>query len=213
MVEVGKRLNRNICAVISSMNQPLGRAVGNSVEIQEVIEFIKGNMEPDLKEITYTLCTKAFEKTGKFKTKEESYKYLDELIIDNYNQKLELNPSSKEIAAYCEEHPGLNKKVTIVMRKPKEILTSRGGDAPNRLRQEIFPEISCVLPFKQIIVRPDGKVSLCCNDPMGKYTLGDLTIQSLTDIWYGESFQDVRTRLMNGRKAFGDCRFCDTLLI
>ncbi|MBQ4123375.1 thymidine phosphorylase [bacterium] len=80
MVEVGKRLNRNICAVISSMDQPLGRAVGNSVEIQEVIEFLKGNMEPDLKEITYTLLNKAFEKTGKFSTKEESYNYLDELI-------------------------------------------------------------------------------------------------------------------------------------
>ena len=80
MVEVGKRLNRNICAVISSMNQPLGRAIGNSVEIQEVIEFLKGNMEPDLKEITYTLCHCAFEKTGKFTNKEESYKYLDELI-------------------------------------------------------------------------------------------------------------------------------------
>ncbi len=80
MVEVGKRLNRNICAVISSMNQPLGRAIGNSVEIQEVIEFLKGNMEPDLKEITYTLIHKAFEKTGKFNSKEESYKYLDELI-------------------------------------------------------------------------------------------------------------------------------------
>ncbi len=82
MVEVGKRLNRNICAVISSMNQPLGRAVGNSVEIQEVIEFLKGNMEPDLKEITYTLCLKAFEKTGKFKTKEEAYKYLDKIILN-----------------------------------------------------------------------------------------------------------------------------------
>ncbi len=80
MVEVGKRLNRNICAVISSMNQPLGRAVGNSVEIQEVIEFLKGNMESDLKEITYTLCQTAFEKAGKFTSKEEAYKYLDELI-------------------------------------------------------------------------------------------------------------------------------------
>ena len=82
MVEVGKRLNRNICAVISSMNQPLGRAIGNSVEIQEVIEFLKGNMEPDLKEITYTLCLKAFEKTGKFNKKDDAYKYLDELILN-----------------------------------------------------------------------------------------------------------------------------------
>lgn len=80
MVEVGKRLGRNICAVISSMNQPLGRAVGNSVEIQEVIEFLKGNMEPDLKEITFTLAQTAFEKTGKFTTKEAGMKYLEELI-------------------------------------------------------------------------------------------------------------------------------------
>ena len=80
MVEVGKRLNRNICAVISSMNQPLGRAIGNSVEVQEVIEFLKGNMEADLKEITYTLCQTAFEKTGKCANKDEAWKYLDDLI-------------------------------------------------------------------------------------------------------------------------------------
>lgn len=80
MVEIGKRLNRSICAVISSMEQPLGRAVGNSVEVQEVIEFLKGNMEPDLKEITYTLVNKAFEKTGLFKTQGEAYEYLDGLI-------------------------------------------------------------------------------------------------------------------------------------
>ena len=80
MVETGKRLNRNICAVISSMNQPLGRMVGNSLEIQEVIEFLKGNMEKDLKEITYALCHCAFQKTGKNFTKNETDKYLDDLI-------------------------------------------------------------------------------------------------------------------------------------
>ncbi len=76
MVEVGKRLNRNICAVISSMNQPLGRAVGNSVEIQEVIEFLKGNMEPDLKEITFTLAKKALEKANRH----EDFDYFEKLI-------------------------------------------------------------------------------------------------------------------------------------
>ena len=62
MVEVGKRLDRNISAVISSMDEPLGRAIGNAVEVEEVIEFLKGNMESDLREITYTLCHEAFEK-------------------------------------------------------------------------------------------------------------------------------------------------------
>lgn len=76
MVETGKRLNRNICAVISDMNRPLGRAVGNSIEVKEVIQFLKGNMEDDLKEVTYALCKKAFEKSGINKSDE----YLDELI-------------------------------------------------------------------------------------------------------------------------------------
>ncbi len=64
MAEVGKRLNRHIYAVISSMEQPLGRAVGNSIEIQEAVEFLKGNMEPDLKEITFTLAQIALDKAG-----------------------------------------------------------------------------------------------------------------------------------------------------
>ena len=76
MVETGKRLNRNICAVISDMNRPLGRAIGNSIEVEEVIEFLKGNMEEDLREITYALCLKALEKSGR----KETDKYLDRLI-------------------------------------------------------------------------------------------------------------------------------------
>ncbi len=76
MVEVGNRLCRNICAVISSMNQPLGRAVGNSIEIIEVMEFLKGNMESDLKEITFALVKKALEKAGRF----ENVQYIEQLI-------------------------------------------------------------------------------------------------------------------------------------
>ncbi|MCD7878366.1 MAG: hypothetical protein LUG16_00350, partial [Candidatus Gastranaerophilales bacterium] len=80
MVEIGRRLNRNICAVVSSMNQPRGRAVGNAVEIMEVIDFLKGNMEPDLKEVTFALAQTAFIKTGKFKSKKECYKFIEDLI-------------------------------------------------------------------------------------------------------------------------------------
>ena len=82
--------------------------------------------------------------------------YLDELIIDNYNQGLELNENSKAVKEYCEQHPTLKKKVTIVMRKEQEILTSRGGDAPNRNEIRSYPQIKCALPFKQLIIRPDG---------------------------------------------------------
>lgn len=138
---------------------------------------------------------------------------LDELIIDNYQQELKLIKPCAEIAEYCQENPELKKKVTIVLRKPHEILTSRGGNAPNRSRSVLYEKDRCILPFKQMIIRPDGKVSLCCNDALGKYTLGDTSKEKLVDIWYGQRFQTVRKCLYEGREAWGDCKFCDTFSV
>lgn len=139
--------------------------------------------------------------------------YLDELIIDNYNNELKLIAPCREIVEYCEKHIELKKKVTVILRKTKEVLTSRGGDAPNAEHAERYPEASCMLPYKQMIVRPDGKVSLCCNDALGKCTLGDLNKESLEEVWFGHRFSKVREILSNGRKEFDRCRYCDTLFL
>ena len=56
MVQVGKNLGKKLAAVVSSMDEPLGRAVGNSLEIAETISFLRGDCEPDLAEITYKLA-------------------------------------------------------------------------------------------------------------------------------------------------------------
>ena len=137
-------------------------------------------------------------------------KYLDELIIDNYNQDLTLNPASKEIVDYIEENPQYKDKVTVWLRKEDEIMTSRGGDAPNRKEKFAMTDERCTLPFRQLIIRPDGKVSLCCNDPFGKMTLGDLSKQTLTEVWYGEAFNEVREKLRQGRGFLPHCKYCDT---
>ncbi|MBP2657243.1 MAG: radical protein [Firmicutes bacterium] len=139
----------------------------------------------------------------------EIMKYLDELIIDNYQQELKLIKPCEEIARYCENHPELKKRVTIVLRKPHEILSSRGGDAPNRKELISYGEDKCILPYKQLIVRPDGKVSLCCNDPLGKNTLGDLTKNSVLEVWNNDRFKMVRKALYEGRKNWNHCKFCD----
>ncbi|WP_242838239.1 radical SAM/SPASM domain-containing protein [Butyrivibrio proteoclasticus] len=142
----------------------------------------------------------------------ELVEVLDELIIDNYNQELQLIKPVKEIVEYCEAHPELelNKKVTVVLRKPQEILTNRGGNAPNRKEFVEYPGDRCLLPYKQMIVRPTGQVSLCCNDALGKWTLGDLTKESILDVWYGTKFTKAREALYKGRQYCGDCRLCDT---
>jgi pyrimidine-nucleoside phosphorylase len=55
MVEVGKRLNKSISVVISSMEQPLGNAVGNTLEVIESIQTLKNQGPEDLTELTLIL--------------------------------------------------------------------------------------------------------------------------------------------------------------
>lgn len=51
LVEIGKSFNREVKAVISDMNQPLGFAVGNILEVIEAIDTLKGNGPRDLEEL------------------------------------------------------------------------------------------------------------------------------------------------------------------
>jgi len=135
--------------------------------------------------------------------------YLDELFIDNYNKDLELNPTSIEIQKYCASHPELARKVTIELRHTEEVLSTRGGDAPNRTQRELWPNVKCALPWFQLIVRPTGELSTCCADPMGTRTMGDLRKQTLLEAWYGEKFVQFRTTLSNGRGSLDRCKYCD----
>lgn len=66
MVKIGKKLDKKITAVITSMDEPLGRAVGNSVEIIEAIEFLKGNIiTGDIAELTYDFAALSMVQIGK----------------------------------------------------------------------------------------------------------------------------------------------------
>lgn len=56
MVGVGKRAGKRMAAIVSDMEAPLGHAVGNSLEVIEVIETLKGNGPSDLLEISITLA-------------------------------------------------------------------------------------------------------------------------------------------------------------
>lgn len=56
MVSIGKRNGRNICALITNMNEPLGNAIGNNLEIIEAVEILKGNKKGKLYELCVELC-------------------------------------------------------------------------------------------------------------------------------------------------------------
>lgn len=80
MIETGALLNRKISAIISSMEQPLGTHIGNSLEIIESIEFLKGNYEPDLYEVTLEIVAKTLIAGGFAKDKAQAKEKMDESI-------------------------------------------------------------------------------------------------------------------------------------
>ncbi len=142
----------------------------------------------------------------------ELMQHLDKMVIDNYHDGLKFIKPVREVFEFCQTNPEYQNRVEIHIRRKTEFLSTRAGRAKNRSMIKTV-ESSCVLPFSQLVVRPDGKVSLCCNDALGLETLGDLTQQSIMDVWRGSRYVEIRKKLSkpNGRGSIELCAGCDSL--
>ena len=80
MVNIGKKFNKNIKALITNMNQPLGYAVGNALEIIEVFDTLKGKGPEDLFELSLDIVSHGLLMSGKSKNLEEARKLAIEKI-------------------------------------------------------------------------------------------------------------------------------------
>lgn len=82
MVNLGKKFGRNTKAIITSMNEPLGDAIGNSLEVIEAINILKGKKSGHLKEIALRIGSKLMIMEGLAKTEDEARKVLEGKISD-----------------------------------------------------------------------------------------------------------------------------------
>ncbi|WP_408954618.1 pyrimidine-nucleoside phosphorylase [Natroniella sp. ANB-PHB2] len=80
MVNIGKEVGRNTIAVVSDMDQPLGLAVGNALEIVEAIETLKGEGPTDLTELSLTLGVQMLLLAEVAEDKEKARTMLEEAI-------------------------------------------------------------------------------------------------------------------------------------
>ncbi len=115
MVRIGRGVGRKTYAVITDMNQVLGRNVGNALEVQEAIGVLAGDAEADLYEVSILLAAFMLMGCGKANTLEEAKQMLSDTI---------------------ESGAALNKMVEFVQRQ--------GGDASYVLNTELFPKTSIV---------------------------------------------------------------------
>lgn len=76
MVEIGRRMGKGMCALITDMNQPLGRTAGNSLEIIECVEALKGHGPDDLMKETLALCARMLILARRARNEAEAMKLL-----------------------------------------------------------------------------------------------------------------------------------------
>ncbi|MBJ0664344.1 pyrimidine-nucleoside phosphorylase [Enterococcus faecium] len=113
MTSIGKLANRETVAVISDMSDPLGEAIGNSLEVVEAIETLQGNGPEDLVEMCYALGSQMVVLAGKAKTTDEARTLLQEAL-----------ESGKALAKFKEMIQNQGGDPAIV-EHPERILTAR----------------------------------------------------------------------------------------
>jgi radical SAM protein with 4Fe4S-binding SPASM domain len=129
---------------------------------------------------------------------------LDQLFINSYDEDARLrNTSLDEYARGA--HPG---KVTHVDRTQYTEWVSRAG----HVKQYAKPPVAgyCDWPNYALYVKPDGRVLACCHDFDGINLVGNLTEQSVEEVWFGKAFSDLRRRLNQGDRSVSTlCSRCD----
>ncbi|MBZ5698881.1 MAG: thymidine phosphorylase [Acidobacteriia bacterium] len=84
LVETGNRMGKNVVALLTDMNQPLGRTAGNAMEAAEAIEALSGGGPADLRELCLELAGWMFYLGERVKTVDEGKKLSAELIASGH---------------------------------------------------------------------------------------------------------------------------------
>ena len=115
MIEIGKLANRETVCVLTNMDQPLGDAIGNSLEIIEAVNFLKGEMPEDLKQVVLELGSYMIKLAGKGEDLEENKKKLLENIENRkaYQKFIELVKNQGGDITYVENLEKLPKAKMI----------------------------------------------------------------------------------------------------
>lgn len=135
--------------------------------------------------------------------------FIDKMIINNYSENLELHDNIKkiyELVKNAEEY--WNKDIIIQKRYIKEILSNRAGSAPNKHYVQKNHKM-CIMPFTDFSIYPNGTVGICCNDALEKTNLGNVSTQSLWEIWTSQEYEFLRKTIGRDRSSYAFCNGCD----
>ncbi|MBR5485885.1 MAG: pyrimidine-nucleoside phosphorylase [Oscillospiraceae bacterium] len=110
MVAIGENVGRTTVALVTNMNMPLGHAIGNSLEIIEAVEVLKGGGDDDLKQVCFALAANMLFVAGKGDME------------------------------YCEKLAENAVKSGEALKKLEEMVQAQGGDPACISNNELFPQ-------------------------------------------------------------------------
>lgn len=117
MVKIGSNAGRKTVAVISDMDQPLGYAVGNALEVKEAIDTLNGNGPEDFVELCLTLGSQMLMAGGKAEDSEAAEAMLKAVIADG-----------------------------SALRKLAQFVEAQGGDSQAVYHPEMLPKADIIQP-------------------------------------------------------------------
>lgn len=156
MVKIGKAYKKPTICLITNMDEPLGYAIGNALEVEESINTLKGNGPSDLLEVVITLCSiiiGAVKKIPNSEAKEmlfkqlnngEAYKKFEDLVKAQNGDLNKLNISEKVFSIKSDREGYINKIDALKLGE----IAKKIGAGRSTLEDEIYYEVGLVLNKK-----------------------------------------------------------------
>lgn len=137
--------------------------------------------------------------------------YVDQLIINNYCRDMKLHDNIQKVYEYVKQNPAEFAQVDILIqiRYMDAVLTNRAGSAPNKKNETKIITETCLMPFTDIFIFPDGRMGICCCDNFEVTTMADLNTTTIREAWNSEEYKRVRAAIKEGRQNYPFCKYCD----
>lgn len=181
MIRIGKLAGKEVRCVLTPMDEPLGYSIGNSLEVIEAINFLKGDMPKDLKQVVLELGANMLQLAGKGENIEENkLKILENIENKNaYNKFVEMVKNQGGDISFVEDTTKFKKSkytlavVTKKTGKVKEINAEEIGKlacylGAGRINKDdkIEPDVGIVLNKKvgDEVMPDDFLAYICAND-------------------------------------------------
>ena len=169
MIRIGNLAGREVRCVLTPMDEPLGYAVGNSLEVIEAINFLKGDMPKDLKEVVLELGANMLQLAGKGNNIEENKLKMLETIESGsaYNKLVEMVQNQGGDISYLEDTTKFEKSKYI-----SAVVTENTGKV-QEINAEEIGKLACYLGAGRVKKEDtiDSNVGIILNKKVGDEVL------------------------------------------